>query len=264
MAWWTFAFLAVVASGAVVLSGGALLWAGARFLARLDEATFGRCLGVYIFAGVVAVLGYFAVTHIVFALLVGPYGVIPGRIVGAALALAGFLWAVKKAMGSSYRGAGLSALPLLGQAGLAFLVGSVAAALVRGPEARAACRCSLVHLGPALNRYAEHHDGRLPRDLSALRADLGDEWAMPRCPAAPDRPDGGYFYFAGAGPNNVDIAEPGFRRRLLACDLLPHHGGRNVLTGDGWARWLSEADFQAALAEPRNADFTQALRAAAP
>lgn len=75
--------------------------------------------------------------------------------------------------------------------------------------------------------------------------------------------DGGFFYFAGRGPHTANVAAPGFRRRLIACDLSPHRGGRNVLTGDGWGRWLSETAFRAALAEPHNAAFANALRAAA-
>ena len=261
MGFWTFTLLAVGGTAAAVLLGGVALWAGVRFLARVEGVSLGRGLSVYIFAAIVAFLGYAAVRYILFAMVLGPYGAVPGRIVGAAVAVVGMAWAVKKAGCGTWAKAALALLPAAGHAGLVVWAASSVAGDIREADRAAECRHALAELGIALARYAEEHGGRLPEDSVALRATMGSDWVAPRCPSAAGRADGGHFYFSGAGPKPLNAAEPGFARRLVACDLRPHGPGRNVLRGDGWACWLSEDQFQTELAAPHNADFARAFRA---
>lgn len=103
--------------------------------------------------------------------------------------------------------------------------------------------------------YAYASDDQGPADLGAL---VQAGRVTPRdvkCPSATSGRIHDYFYLP-AGPD-----DPG--QRMVACDYRGNHlEGRNVLLKSGVVTWMSEAEFQAALGSPINADFAQALRAA--
>ena len=80
--------------------------------------------------------------------------------------------------------------------------------------------------------------------------------SMLHCPSDKAGRQGDYFYLApvkGAAETTI-----------VACDLKGNHGGegRNVLVSGFYVRWMKEAKFQAELANPENAAFAKALRAA--
>jgi hypothetical protein len=77
-----------------------------------------------------------------------------------------------------------------------------------------------------------------------------------KCPSADSSREHDYFYFPAT------VSESPFR--ILACDYRDNHDGevRSVLYLDNHVATLTEEQFQAELAEPYNAEFAKALRAA--
>ena len=276
MTWLSFSLFVVGATGGTVLAGGALLWVGGRFLAKSREATFGRCLSTHVGASVAAIIGGLMI-GIPFSILPGAWGALVRRIAMAAAGLLILAWLIRARLRLPWGRAMLAWLPTLAQPLVALLLVLPVVVPARRMQRRAECRAQLGRLATAIHRYASRHDGRLPPTLDALGRRLDDGGSPPRCPCAAGRATGGYVYHGRADPPAerpeagsddpappLTLSHPGLARRIIACDLRcdRHGGGRNVLYGDGWARWLAERQFQAELARPCNAALATALRAA--
>jgi len=123
------------------------------------------------------------------------------------------------------------------------------------------CRGNLHGLGKAMFNYATEHDRWFPPDVEVLVDRYVDPWDL-ECPSAPTDSSGfsrDCDYFLRARGRLGDIRPDA----ILACDYIGNHsGGRNVLHADGLVTWLSEAEFQAELAEAHNASFREGLRSA--
>ena len=148
------------------------------------------------------------------------------------------------------------------------LIGGLLLALsyAKGTARRAVCKANLHSIGLAVMLYAEDYDGMLPGTLEGdggILAYLGeaDGRESLKCPAARSGRSCDYFYFPPAS-SLEDV--PRWASAITACDLKGNHGGkgRNVLFLDSHVAWLTEADFQSALADPANAEFAKALREA--
>ena len=100
-------------------------------------------------------------------------------------------------------------------------------------------------------------NGRLPPAKLQDLLDAGYiDRDLLRCPIASRSVGIDYFYFP-----QPDEAAPG---ALTACDFRENHRGegRAVLTAIGHIKFVKEADFQAYLSGPENAECAKALRAA--
>ena len=121
---------------------------------------------------------------------------------------------------------------------------------------REICMINLNNVGKVLAVYAADYDGRMPPNLDVL-VGLGlVEPSHLLCPSDTGFGPASYFYLPGSPQDPPE--------RIVACDYQENHRGegRNVLFANGTVRWAKEAEFQAELAKPHNAEFAEALRAA--
>jgi len=233
--WWQIP-LVVIFVVVGVFGGGALLWVGGRFLAQVPAATFWRSVGTNLLVSVVmGVLSLFGL----------PLG-----------------WLIIKGMfRTTYGKAILAWLPTLP---IAFLgAGLTAAILVPTLQQaneltnRTICMSNLSGVGRAITLYKMRNDRRYPPTLKVL-IEAGQPSKYFRCPSARrSRREPGwridYFYLPPKPDTNRD--------RLMVCDFRENHRGqRNVLRVGMVVDRLTEAEFQAELARPANADFAKALR----
>jgi hypothetical protein len=123
---------------------------------------------------------------------------------------------------------------------------------------RSICMSNLRSLGNAVMMYENNNHGEPAPDLPALVAAQYTSSALFVCPQANSGRPCDYFYF----PPPAGVQDG----RLMMCDLAGNHGpdGRSVLTAGVSCKWVTEADFQALLARPENAEFAAALKAAEP
>ncbi|MGB2824971.1 MAG: hypothetical protein WBF17_28630, partial [Phycisphaerae bacterium] len=122
---------------------------------------------------------------------------------------------------------------------------------------RTVCMSNLSSIGKAMVLYKAVYDNRYPPDLDALIAE-GHPATLLRCPSADplQRPAGrkyDYFYLPPRSDNYPD--------QIIVCDFWENHRGRhrNVLYVGMNVAKMTEADFQAELERPVNADFAKAL-----
>ena len=123
---------------------------------------------------------------------------------------------------------------------------------------RAHCAANLNQIGYAASAYSYHHFGYLPPNLKALQPFLGDA-ELARCPSAESDRGRQYIYRVKPGTRTRHIESP--EDLILACDHAgSHKGGRNVLFVDGRVIFMTEQEFQDALANLENAELARHLR----
>jgi len=268
--WQELAILVVVLGGillpAWIFGGGALLFVGGRFLAKAPRATYWRSVA----ANAVSVLAGAVVAGAVVGVAVAVSGLgSTATWVATALALVAGLavtwWVIRAMLAVPFAKAVLAWLPTAWQL---ILSPAVVLAIATPPLTKAAgivddtaCAVRLRRIGQAVMTCAARRrftGGRGPVTLADALRQLPPDFPR-RCPVAEenDQPAGrkeDYFVHAPEGFAN--------RPQVIGCDLRGNHpdGTRNVLYSDGGVHKRSEADFQAELAQPANAEFAKALR----
>jgi competence protein ComGC len=266
--WWQIP-LVLVSLPLFVFGGGTLLWVGGRFWARAPKATYWRSIGTNIVAALAAGLAYglvSAAAAVVGGAVGGGGGAAAGAVLGMFLgAIAALLvtWLVIKAMfATSFGRAILAWLPTLAPGILAtpILAVVLVPSFQRVTELtnRTVCMSNLANIGKAMTLYRLSHDNRYPPDFDALIAE-GHPAKLFRCPSADplQRPAGqkyDYFYLPPSSDNYPD--------QIIVCDFWGNHRGkhRSVLYVGMNVGKMTEAEFQAALERPVNAEFAKALR----
>ena len=252
-----------------VFGGGALLLVGGRFLARSPKAKYGFCVG----ANVVSVLAGAAVSGAIVGVAVAVFGLAsPATWAATAVALLAGLavtwWVIRALLAVPFAKAVLAWLPTAWQVLLSpavvLAIATPSATKAVGITDQSACARQLSKIGQAVATCvasrATMGGRREPITLADALKQLPPDFPR-RCPAAKrqDRLAGrkqDYFVYASAWSNE--------KRQVIGCDLRGNHGDgtRTVLYADGCVHKRSEADFQAELAQPTNADFAKALRQA--
>jgi hypothetical protein len=262
--WWQFPLFGVLVP-VVVFGGGTLLWVGGRFCAKAPKATYWWSIAAHILS-TLCMVAVLILLPVLGGLAFGPAGAYLAFLVGVAAGLLACWWVIKAMFATTFGGAVLAWLPTLAQGVffLPFLAALLVPTLQQASELtnRTICMSNLSSIGKAITLYQGLNNGRMPPDLDALIAD-GQPAKLFRCPSADpmNRPPGqkhDYFYLpapASADPN-----------RIIACDFRANHRGkqRNVLYAGMNVGKMTEADFQAALADPVNAELAAALRAVEP
>lgn len=119
---------------------------------------------------------------------------------------------------------------------------------------RASCGTHLNSIGMAVLMYQSENNDQFPPDLNAL-VRAGQPAGLFICPSATRGRTSDYFY--APAPTGAPLST------IIACDLAGNHKDfRNVLVASGSITNMHEAEFQAALAKPENADFAAKLRQA--
>jgi len=186
------------------------------------------------------------------ALILGMAALIP--VLGVALAAAAVgCGIVALARGTAARGMAVAGITL---AVFGIVEAPAMILLVRIPARqaeRSRCAANLTDIGRGYLLYETAH--RVPPPDAETLIAAGTDERLFRCPSA--RAGRARDYFYRPPPPGADA------KTLVACDLRGNHpGGRNVLDRTGSVRWLSDGDFRAELALPRNARFAAALRKA--
>jgi hypothetical protein len=259
-------FFALAAS---VFGGGALLFVGAKFAAKIAGAGYWKSVGVHVvsfWAGVLvgAIIGWGG------TLLLSKATEVGALLFGAVFGLAGFAaslvvtWVVIKAMfRTTFGKAVLAWLPTLGQ--LVLVVPVFIATLMPGLSMarelarRASCKSNVSMIGKGIAIYTASNRDVWPADLDTLIKD-GQAPGIFVCPSTSNFPGSGKFdYFYLPADSNAPAST------IVLCDYAGNHpsGFRNLLYADlhvGDA--MNDQAFQALLAQPQNAAFAKALRAA--
>ena len=192
------------------------------------------------------------------SLILGICAVIP--CLGALAGLVGLILGII-ALATARPGKGLAVAGIVLSVVLGFLGSTVGTAIIiptlsraRGLAAQATCAANLNAVGLAVRLYMSDNRDQVPPNMQALiDEDMIDDMAF-KCPGA--NRDGRNDFFVHWA---ATAASPGMA--LFACDLKGNHrDGRNVLHFNGAVIFMTEANFQAALAAPENAAFAEALR----
>ncbi len=243
-----------------VFGGGALLWVGGRFAAKLPKATYWRCVGTYVLATLLsapacALVGaWFAITSVP-ALMI--FGSLAQLGVGLLVTWAVIAWL----LASSYAKAILAWLPTVGTGVLMipWLVLILLPSLTRARELakRTVCLDRLNETSEALTIYRSKNSDRFPLSLRDISGLVSSEDVL-YCPSAGEGRTSDYFYMPAF------LGAPG--KAIVACDYRDNHQGqsRSVLFVDGATESMKETDFQSELAKTHNAVFAQALEWADP
>ena len=251
-------------AGAAVFGGGALLFVGARFAAKIRGARYWKSVGVHVVSGLAG--GVAGGIIVALGRTGGPEFAILMSMVGCGASLV-ITWLVIGAMfHTSFGKAVLAWLPTLGMLVvvlpvLALLVSIAMPGLGSARELarRASCKADVSYIAMALALYTANNRDVWPQDLGYLDPN-GESPERFVCPSRANPPSPGkfdYFYLATDGNANGNT--------IVLCDYKRNHkdGYRSILYADlhvGEAR--NDADFQQQLAQPWNAAFAKALRAA--
>jgi len=202
-------------------------------------------------------IGFF----VALALRFGPRWLALTGVAAGAGAMIGMSWAVHWAMVNlpgrqafriTLHSAAPMALITLAMLAAAFWPARIAR-IAAGELAR--CRTNLPSIDQALRLYEATHPGQRAPSLQALVDDKKLQARQIVCPARPDRPVG-YLYVPVPVAEGEEVSQ-----RILVCDRPGNHDGkRNVLYTDRRHATLSEAEFQALLQRPENADLAEADR----
>jgi len=125
---------------------------------------------------------------------------------------------------------------------------------IRQKAREQACQLYMGYFCYSIAMYAREHKNELPADMTQLRSASQDK-SLGICPCTLSAGKVSYFYMRPTKNSP---------KRLVVCDLRNNHGGtgRTVVCGDGSIHTRTEEAFQKDLADPINADFARALRAA--
>lgn len=185
---------------------------------------------------------------------------VPGAIFGMLSMLAVSFLTVSVMLESSAKAtlaaAGPSIAAILGWALLLGIPTAIVSGnLTRTRLERETCALHMRYIVRGLSLYQTNF-GQPPVNLTVLGEKKFVEAESLRCPTAPDRQIG-YFYFPA--PTSRDLQT----KQILACDFRENHGGtgRMVLLINGECTWHSEDRFAALLGEAENTAFAEALRA---
>lgn len=197
------------------------------------------------------------------ALVLGICGIIP--VLGMLLGLAGLILGIvvlamkKKGTGMAIGGIVASVVcSTIGQVVLMSLLILPALYHARGLAKRAVSMANLNGIGKAIAMYENDPDNAAPAPSFEELVDsglIGRESLT--YPGANTGRKYDYFYL----PDTAGDYDP---KRIVACELKGDYteDGRNVLYADGAVKWLATPDFEAALADPVNAEFAAALKQA--
>jgi prepilin-type processing-associated H-X9-DG protein len=261
LAWWQIVLLPLWIA-IPLFGGGTLLWVGGRYCARVPKATYWRSIGTNALAGLAGGLTYMVVSFLAAAVM-GGRGSVLGALVGAAGGLF-VTWLIIMGMfGTSFPKAILAWLPTLpvGIFNACMLAAMLVPTLQQANEVtnRTVCMSRLKSIGVAIIMHQSANSGRMPANFEALIAE-GQPAKQLTCPSVDSalRPPGrkwDYLYLPARDTSST---------RIIACDFRANHRGivRNVLFADCHVSKMTEAQLQALLAQPENADFAIALRAA--
>jgi len=244
-----------------VFGGGALLYVGARFAAKIPGSRYWKCVGVYVVSGLVGGVAGGAVNWMGRAL--GAETAVLFALVGMGVSLL-LTWVVIMGMFQTTFGkAVLAWLPTLGQFVLVvpLLVAMLMPGLSKARELarRASCKSNVSAIGKAIAIYTAANRDVWPADLDTLIRD-GQSPGIFVCPSSSNTPGSGKFSY---------VYVPGTARsdsgQIVLCDYKANHkdGYRTVLYADlHVGEFLTEDEFQQYLTAPFNAPFAKALRAA--
>jgi prepilin-type processing-associated H-X9-DG protein len=258
--WWQLPLFVFLVLPVLVFGGGSLLYVGGRFCARAPKATYWRSVGTNLLASLAGFL-LWAILPALGRAAAGPLGAMLGGVLGGVGALL-VTWLIIMGMfGTTFGKAILAWLPTLGTGVL--MVPLLAATLVPTLQQaneltnRTVCMSNLHSIGLAMTLYRGANDNRPPADFQALIAD-GQPPKLFVCPSVDPaaRPAGQQWDYFHLPPKDDNA------NRIILCEFRANHGGRvrNVLYNDGHVAKMTEAQFQAELARPENADFAAALR----
>jgi len=252
---------------AVAFGGGALLFVGARFAAKIPGATYWRAVGAQVLSllacgAIVAIFAIVATRNAAGAdTWVAPFAFLGGLLLGLPGGILVTWLVIKAVFRTTFGKAALAWLPTLGQAVfvIPLLVALLMPGLSRARELarRAACKSNVLQIAVGLTVYASANRDLWPPDLTYLVKD-GRPPGIFVCPSTINTPGSGHFdYFYLPADSNAD---PG---ALVLCDFRTNHGDghRSILFADLHAGEVdTNAEFQALLADPNNAAFAKALR----
>jgi len=172
--------------------------------------------------------------------------------VGLAAIIVGIVSVATGRPGKAMAVAGIAIPPLI-----VLLIILLMPALHRAMELarRSICAENLKAISKQVAIYTVMHE-EPPADIDALIRQGASE-KMFECPSSPGTKKCDYFF-------HFPKEEPEVGSAIVGCDYQGNHpDGRSVLTYQGSVKFIKgEAAFQAELAEPQNAEFAEALRAA--
>ena len=201
------------------------------------------------------------------ALILGICGIVP--FLGMGLGLAGVvvgIIALTKGVERKGLAVGgiITGLVLPSITTVALLIAILIPSLSRARESarRTMCEANLHGIFLGLTMYQAENMDVYPADLDVLVAQRLVPEETLRCPSAEANRRCDYFFYLPPAKLLDEMAD--VSGVVIACDLAGNHrgDGRNVLYLYGNVEVMNEADFQAALADPVNAAFAAALRAA--
>lgn len=240
--WLQFPLLLIMAA-VWALGGGALLWVGAKYVAKLPSVSFGRAVLAMLLAGVAGIV--LSPLNLLFGL---------GVLVLIPVTWLIIMWILKTSFGKAILawlptlGMGIILIPLL----ISILIPSLARA--REPAKRASCHSNLASIGKSVALYTNNNLDVYPPTFEHLILDGMVPKAL-KCPSAESDRESDYFYLAPAN-SEVDGST------IIACDLrINHKGVRNFLMADFSVGQAKTEQFQQMLQEPQNAEFAKALAA---
>lgn len=120
---------------------------------------------------------------------------------------------------------------------------------------RSMCQANLRSVHAASEMYRANFRAAAP-DVAALVSAKFLSPSTVKCPAAASGRTCDYLFVPPTGTQASGV--------LVGCDLAGNHGGdgQTVVFADGRGKWVGEAEFQALLARPPNAEFAAALKTA--
>jgi hypothetical protein len=217
-----------------------LLWVGAKYVAKLPETSFARCLGAH-FAG--SAVGGIAMAGA--GIIAPPVGWVGGVLV--------YILMVKAILRTTFGKAALAWLPVI--PGLVLAVVALVAVLVptlgqaRELARQQVCRSNLAGLGTAIRANAS--SGKPATTMEELVRNGLITDALLRCPSVKSGPS----YFIMLPPRDAP------QNALVACDIAGTHPDiRNVLLLDGSVQRMNQTEFAAELAKACNQRFAAELK----
>jgi hypothetical protein len=183
------------------------------------------------------------------AVVFGALGIFP--ILGLVGVILGIIVLAGKKPGKGLAVTGLVLGLVLGTGStvLGFVLLSRARELAR----QAYCLGNLNSIGKGLHVYAADRTERYPEDLNALIESGYISRQCLKCPSTRGTRECDYVYLKARWDRSG--------RTIVACDRKGNHRNRrNVLRLDGSCRGMTEAEFQAELAEEHNKEFAEHLR----
>lgn len=235
--WWQLP-LVIIFLAVWLVGRTALLWVGAKYLAKLPSATVGQCaLAIFVTAVTTGLLIWIPVLGWLAALFLG--WLILKLILNTTYLKAILAWVPTIATW-------VIAIPLL----VTILLPSLG--MARELTKRTICLTNLNAIGKGCLFYQAAYSAP-PPSLKVLVAEGND----PRLFSCPSVPEGcaSYLYLAPLPGHAPDC--------VIACDFAYNHKVmRNVLRADGVAMPMAGRLFAQEMARPANARFAQALAAA--